>query len=69
MNKVLFSVIQAIASTVLIGVLMIVAFVTQYDTMPYILGAVAVGFLASLPIAFVVTKKLSTLTNDPSAAI
>ena len=50
MNVPLFSVIFSIASTVLIGVLMIIAFVTDKGTGVYVLASVALGFLVSLPI-------------------
>lgn len=64
MNMPLFSAIFSIAFTVLIGVLMVVLFVNDFDKPLYIFGAVALGTLISLPIAFVVTKKLSTLSNS-----
>lgn len=68
MNFPLLSAIFTIASTVVIGILMIVAFVTGYDSATYILGAIGVGFLLSLPITFIVTKKLSAMTSAPSIA-
>lgn len=61
MNMPLFSAIFSIAFTVLIGVLMVVLFVNDFDKPLYIFGAVALGTLISLPIAFTVTKKLSSL--------
>lgn len=64
MNMPLFSAIFSIAFTVLIGVLMIVLFVNEMATAPYVFGAVGLGTIVSLPIAFVVTKKLSNLSND-----
>lgn len=64
MNMPLFSAIFSIAFTVIIGVLMVVLFVNDFDKPLYIFGAVGVGALISLPIAFVVAKKLSTLSND-----
>lgn len=65
MNVPLFSVIFSIASTVLIGVLMIITFVTDKGTGVYVLASVALGFLVSLPIAWVVTKKVGHLTGNP----
>lgn len=62
MNIPLFSAIFSIASTVLIGVLMVVLFVNEIATGVFVLGAVVLGMLISLPIALVVTKKLSNLT-------
>lgn len=64
MNIALFTTIFSIAFTVLIGVLMIILFVNELDKPLYVFGAVGVGTLLSLPISFVVTKKLSTLGND-----
>lgn len=64
MNIPLFTAMFSIAFTVTIGVLMIVAFVTGYDSSAFILGAVVVGALISLPISFGVTKKISALTGD-----
>lgn len=61
MNMPLFSVIFSIAFTVLIGVLMVILFVNDYDKPLYVFGAVGLGTLISLPIAYVVTKKLSNL--------
>ena len=68
MNMPLFSAIFSIAFTVIIGVLMVVLFVNDFDKPLYIFGAVGVGALVSLPIAFVVAKKLSTLSNDVNKA-
>lgn len=64
MNMPLFSAIFSIAFTVLIGVLMVVLFVNDFDKPLYIFGAVALGTLISLPIAFTVTKKLSSLGSS-----
>lgn len=68
MNFPLLGAIFTIASTVVIGILMIVAFVTGYDSAIYILGPIGVGFLLSLPITFIVTKKLSAMTSAPDIA-
>lgn len=68
MNMPLFSAIFSIAFTVLIGVLMIILFVNDFDKPMYIFGAIGVGALVSLPLAYVVTKKLSTMTNNPTKA-
>lgn len=65
MNVPLFSAIFSIAFTVVIGVIMVVLFVNNMANAQTILGAVAVGTLISLPIAFGVTKKLSTITGEP----
>lgn len=65
MNIPLFSAIFSIASTVVIGVLMIILFVNDLGNLQTVLGVVAVGFVVSIPIALVVTKKLSRLTSLP----
>ena len=65
MNIPLFSAIFSIASTVLIGVLMIILFVNDLGNLQTVLGSVAVGFIVSIPIAWAVTKKLSRLTGAP----
>lgn len=61
MNIPLFSAIFSITATTLIGVLMIILFVNELGSSTYVLLAVALGFIVSLPISLVVTKKLSTL--------
>lgn len=61
MNIPLFSAIFSIAATVLIGVLMVILFVNNLASSTYVLLAIALGFVISLPIALAVTKKLSNL--------
>lgn len=68
MNLPLFSAIFSIAFTVIIGILMIFAFVTGFDKMIYIIGAVVIGTVISLPVAVVITKKISALTGGPNKA-
>lgn len=63
MNIPLFSAIFSIAFTVIIGVLMIVAFVTGFDKGMHIIGAVI-----SLPVALFVTKRLAQLTSGSNKA-
>lgn len=63
MNVPLFSAIFSIASTVIIGVLMVVLFVNDLGSAVSVIGAVVVGAVVSLPIAWVVTKKLSGITT------
>lgn len=66
MNIPLFTAMFSIASTVSIGILMIIAFVMGFDNSKFILAAVIVGALISLPIALAVTKKVSALTGGPN---
>lgn len=66
MNIPLFSAIFSIAATVIIGVLMIVLFVNDLSSLTTVIGAVIVGALVSIPIALIVTKRMSTLTNAPT---
>lgn len=68
MNFPLFSAIFSIAFTVIIGILMIIAFVTGFDKAMHIIGAVVIGTVISLPVALVVTKKISALTGGPNRA-
>lgn len=68
MNFPLFSAIFSIAFTVIIGILMIIAFVTGFDKAMHIVGAVVIGAVISLPVALVVTKKISALTGGPNRA-
>lgn len=68
MNFPLFSAIFSIAFTVIIGILMIIAFVTGFDKAMHIIGAIVIGAVISLPVAFVVTKKISALTGGPNRA-
>lgn len=65
MNLPLFSAIFTIAFTVVIGVIMVVLFVNNMANAQTILGAVAVGTLISLPTAFGVAKKLTSMTGEP----
>lgn len=65
MNVPLLSAVFTIAFTVTVGVFMIVAFVTGFDKAVHILGAIGVGFLLSLPISVMVTKRISQLTSSP----
>lgn len=61
MNWALFSAVFTIASGVTIGVLMTIALVIGFDGIPHITGAAIVGFLASIPIAWLVARKMQTL--------
>lgn len=61
MNWPLFSAISTIASGVTIGVLMTIMLVLEMDTIPLMIGVCVIGFLLSLPIAWVVAKKMQSL--------
>lgn len=65
MNFPLLSAVFTIAFTVTVGILMIVAVVMGFDKAVHILGAIGVGFMLSLPITLIVTKRISSLTSDP----
>lgn len=62
MNWRLASVFYAIASTVMMGVLMVAALVLGYDDAAGILVAVLLGLLLALPITYAVTKALLKMT-------
>lgn len=68
MNIPLFSAIFSIAFTVIVGVLMIILFVNDLSNMTTVIGAVVAGALVSVPIALIVTKRMSSLTNAPTPA-
>ena len=57
----LFSIIFALASTVLMGSFIVVVLATGYDTAIPIIGAALAGFIVSGPIAWVIAAKLYTL--------
>ncbi len=61
MNIPLFSAIMSIASTVLMGAFIIAIVVLDKLNATTMIGAIVAGLLISLPIALVVTKKISTL--------
>lgn len=57
----LFSLLYAVIGTTMAGLVMVVALVTGYDTLQYIVVAVAVGFLVGVPVTWLITKKLINL--------
>ena len=61
MNWQLLSMVWGMAATVLIGVLMITALVIGFDDIPHIIGVAIVGALIAIPVALVVSKKLSSI--------
>ncbi|MHA1127857.1 MAG: CTP synthetase [Alphaproteobacteria bacterium] len=54
----LASVLYAIVSTTVMGMLIIVALVAGYDTLKYILIAVGVGAVISLPISYYIAAAI-----------
>ena len=64
MNWPLFSVIYAMASTVIIGIFMIVALLTGFNEIPHIQIAVAIGFMVSIPAALFFTKRIGSITGN-----
>ena len=61
MNWKLFSAIFTIASGVTIGVFMTIALVVGFDEIPHIIATAIVGLLVSIPIAWVVAKKMQMM--------
>lgn len=61
MNWQLFSAIFTIASGVTIGVIMTITLVTGFDEAQHIMTAAIIGLVLSIPIAWVVVKKLQSL--------
>lgn len=54
----LASILFSIISTTLMGVAIIVALVSGNDTLTPILIAAAIGFVAAIPVTWIVTKKI-----------
>ena len=57
----LFSIIFALASTVLMGSLIVVALATGYDTFKPIIAAALGGLVIAIPIAWWISNKLYSL--------
>ena len=66
LNFPLFSMMYSIASTVIIGVLMIVALVIGYDDIPDIIVVCIVGAVAALPVGYIAMKKVGSIGNKKS---
>lgn len=58
MNWRLASVLYSIVSTVMMGLLMVVALITGYDDATGVIIAVLLGLILALPITYMVTKSL-----------
>ena len=58
MNWRLASVMFTLVSVVVIGILVTIALVTGYDKANAVMLTIAVGFLLSLPLTYVVTGRL-----------
>ncbi len=54
----LASVIYAVAGTTVAGSFMVAALVAGFDTLPYIIAAVAAGFIVAIPVAYFVAKAI-----------
>lgn len=61
MNVALLSFVFTIASGVTIGILMTIALVTGFNEIPHIIGACVAGLILSLPITWLVERKLEHL--------
>ncbi|OOS21539.1 hypothetical protein [Moraxella lincolnii] len=64
MNWALLSMLYSMTTTVIIGVLMIIALVVGYDEIPHIWTAVIVGAVVSAPVAYVLTKKVNQIGRN-----
>ena len=64
LNLPLFGMMYSIASTVIIGVLMIVALVVGYDDISHIIIVAVVGALLAFPVGFIATKKLGSIGSN-----
>ncbi|HRK42394.1 MAG TPA: CTP synthetase [Gemmobacter sp.] len=54
----LMMILFSMASTTLMGVGVVVALVTGHDTIPAILAAAAIGFVAALPASWFVARQI-----------
>lgn len=63
MNLPLFGIVFTIAFTVIIGILFVITVVTGFDQGSYVIGAIVLGAVLSLPIALVVTKRIGSLKS------
>ncbi len=68
MNWTLYSVVFTIALTVVIGVLMIASLVMGFREIVHIQIVIAVGLVLCLPISWVVTKKMDSMTSNDDDA-
>lgn len=58
----LASVLYAMVGTTMAGIMVVVALVTGYDTLNYIVMAAAIGAIAGLPAAYFIAKTITA--ND-----
>lgn len=61
MNWALFSMVFTIASGTTIGVLMAIALIIGFDEIPHVLAVCSAGLVLSVPIAYMIAKKMQTL--------
>lgn len=54
----LASIIYAMAGTTLAGSCMVAALVAGFDTLPYVVGAAAIGAVIGLPVAWFVARAI-----------
>ncbi|SNX70208.1 hypothetical protein SAMN05878503_105117 [Cereibacter ovatus] len=55
----LMLILFSIVSVSLMGTFIVVALVTGYDTLQPIIAAAAIGFVAALPVSFIIARKLA----------
>ncbi len=55
----LMMILFSMISTTLMGVMIIAALTTGYDTLRPIVIAVAIGFLLAIPVSYLVARRLS----------
>lgn len=61
MNWALFSAVFTIASGTTIGVLMTIALIIGFDEIPHIIAVSIAGLILSVPISYIVAKKMQAL--------
>jgi len=55
------SLIYTVASSTIMGTLIIVALVAGFDTLPYIIAAAAIGAVLALPVSYFVARAIMSL--------
>lgn len=63
MNLPLFGIVFTIAFTVIIGILFVITVVTGFAQGSYVIGAIVIGAVLSLPISLAVTKRIGSLKS------
>jgi hypothetical protein len=55
------SLIYTVASATMMGIFIIIALVSGYDTLKYVAAAAAIGALAAIPVSYLVAKAIKEM--------